>query len=78
VIDRVRALELAAGMESAVLAKLTSAQRALERDNVNAACGTLGAFLDLVNDQSGKAIDREDAEALVADGEGIRLVLGCK
>jgi hypothetical protein len=78
VIDRVRALELAAGMERALLSKLTSAQRALERDNVNAACGTLGAFLDLVNDQSGKAIDREDAEALVADGEGIRLVLGCK
>lgn len=75
----VDALNLKRGIENSLDAKLHAAIAALARarGGSGGACGPLGAFVNEVNAQAGKAIGAADAAALVAAAGRIRGVLGC-
>jgi hypothetical protein len=50
----------------------------LDRDNLSAACGQLGAFINAVRAQAGRTLTVEEAEGLEARAVGVRSVLGCQ
>jgi subtilisin-like proprotein convertase family protein len=58
-------------------AKLDAAAAALARGSTSAACGQLGAFVNQVQAQRGKAIPEPAADALLATANAIRAALGC-
>jgi hypothetical protein len=64
-MDMVRALGLAHGIENSLLAKLGNALDAMEHGNNNAAENMLDAFINEVQAQSGKKISQADADALI-------------
>lgn len=77
-IDRVNALTVQDAIKRALVVKLNAARSALSRSDTNAACGALGAFLQLASAQSGKGIDPAGtAAALIADATRIRAAIGC-
>jgi len=53
------------GIENSLLAKLAAAERAAERGNEEAKQGSLGAFVNEVEAQTGKALTAEQAEQLI-------------
>lgn len=65
------------GPGNSLPAKVRAAANALERGNVNAACGSLQAFLNEVEAQSGKSLTEAEAAALAAHATRIRAVIGC-
>ena len=65
------------GTARSLLAKLDAVQRDLNVGHSNAACGSLGAFLNKVAAQSGKKIDAADAAELSANAVAMRDSLGC-
>jgi hypothetical protein len=76
-IESVEGLDLASGTENSLLKKLTGAQKNLDADDTAGACDKLASFIAEVQAQSGKKIDAEDAEDLIADAEAVRDSLGC-
>lgn len=76
-IDSVEELQLPIGVEDSLLAKLTGAQRDLAAGNTDGACAKLAAFIHQVSAQSGKKIDADDAEELIAEAQAVRESLGC-
>jgi hypothetical protein len=70
-------LPVGSGLKNALLVKLDAALAAIARNDLSAACGALGAFINLVEAQTGKAISVDDAAALVEDATRIRAVIGC-
>jgi len=56
---------------------LAEALASLDRDNPSA-CNQLGAFVNMVQAQSGKSLAPDVAGALLARAEGVRRVLGCR
>lgn len=78
--DLVAALNLRRGLENSLDAKLDAALAALDAaraGSIDTACHQLGAFVNEVEAQTGKAITTEDAAALKEVVGRIRAVLGC-
>ena len=65
-----------AGLAHPLQALLKQAAAAIVRDNNNAARATLGAFIRLVNGQSGRSIDASAAQTLVDLAQDAIDVLG--
>jgi hypothetical protein len=76
-IASVEALDLPHGIENSLLKKLTGAQKNLDAGHLHGACGKLGAFVNQVRAQSGKKIDADDADELIAEATAVRESLGC-
>jgi hypothetical protein len=76
VIASVQALDLPAGIEHALVAKLTGAQRDQAANNHGGACGKLGAFINQVKAQDAKKI-LPDAQALTDQATAASQSLGC-
>ena len=73
----VEALDLQAGIENALLAKLKAAQRNLTAGDTAEACGALGAFISQVRAQRGKKIRTADADALIAEAQALLAAVDC-
>ena len=73
----VDSLRLHPGTANSLVVKLQAAARALDRGNIEAACGSLGAFLNEVNAQEGKEVTAAQADLLNDEATRIRAVLGC-
>lgn len=65
------------GPGNSLAAKVRSAQAALARGDVEAACNILRAFVNEVEAQAGNSLTTDDAAGLVVDATRIRTVLGC-
>ena len=65
------------GSGTSLASKIQQAQADLAADNVNGACGTLGAFIHEVRAQSGKHIPAGQASQFIADAQQIVAVLAC-
>src|SRR6266404_3458135 len=76
-IALVQSLGLPSGTANSLIVKLQAAASALDRGNIQAACGSLGAFLNEVNAQEGKKLTAAQADLLKAEATRIRAVLGC-
>ncbi len=76
-IALVQDLGLPSGTANSLMVKLQGAASALDRGNPQAACGSLGAFLNEVHAQTGKKLAVAQAALLVAEATRIRAVLGC-
>jgi uncharacterized repeat protein (TIGR03803 family) len=74
----VHSLHLQSGTANSLIVKLRGAARALDRENIEAACGSLGAFLNEVNAQEGKKLMAAQADLLMAEAVRIRAVLDCR
>lgn len=74
---RVRSFGLLHGIENSLLAKLSSVRESISAGRPRAACGQVGAFINEVRAQAGKAIPSADAGQLVSVAELIRDSLGC-
>ena len=76
-IALVLGLGLPSGTANSLIVKLQGAASALDRGNIQAACGSLGAFLNEVNAQTGKQLTTAQADLLIAEAARIRAALGC-
>jgi len=76
-IAPLQSLGLRSATANSLIVKLQGAASALDRGNIEAACGTLGAFLNEVNAQSGKKLTADLAAQMTADATRIRGLLGC-
>ena len=65
-IALVQGLGLPSGTANSLIVKLQAAANALDRDNTQAACGSLGAFINEVNAQKGKKLTSAQADSLLA------------
>jgi len=70
-------LGLPSGTANSLIVKLQGAASALDRGNIPAACGNLGAFLNEANAQKGKTLTAAQADLLNAEATRIRAVLDC-
>ncbi|OGL87267.1 hypothetical protein A3I40_02210 [Candidatus Uhrbacteria bacterium RIFCSPLOWO2_02_FULL_48_12] len=75
-VRAVRSLSLPRGIERSFLAKLGAAARSLDRGDRNAARGQLGAFVNEVSAQEGKALAETEKGLLTRLAEGALAVLG--
>lgn len=76
-VDRVQGLGLPRGTERSLLAKLGAAQANLDAEDLEAACDSLGAYINEVYAQTDHRLDGDQAADLVADATVIRQLLGC-
>jgi virginiamycin B lyase len=65
------------GIERSLLAKLEGAQRKVDADHLNGACGSLGAYVNEVRAQSGKKLEAAYAEDLILEAIAVQDALGC-
>jgi virginiamycin B lyase len=65
------------GIERSLLAKLEGAQRKVDADHLNGACGSLGAYVNEVRAQSGKKLEAAYAQDLIVEAIGVQDALGC-
>jgi probable HAF family extracellular repeat protein len=65
------------GPGTSLAATVAAAQAALARDNTNATCEILQAFINQVEAQAGKKIPPATATQLIADATEIRDTIGC-
>jgi hypothetical protein len=77
-IVQVKSLGLQSGTANSLVVKLQAAARALHRGKIEAACGSLGAFLNEANAQEGKELTAAQAGSLNDEATRIRAVLGCR
>ena len=77
-IVQVKSLGLQSGTANSLAVKLQAAARALDGGNIQAACGSLGAFLNEMNAQEGKKLTAAQAGSLNDEATRIRAVLGCR
>ncbi len=75
--ESVELLGLHHGIENSLLKKLANAQMNLDADDIAGACDKLASFIAEVQAQSGKKIDADDADDLIADAEAVRESLDC-
>ena len=66
-ITLAQGLGLPSGTANSLIVKLQGAASALDRGNMETACGNLGAFLNEVNAQTGKKITADQAAQMIAD-----------
>lgn len=80
-IDTVAAFNLRRGIANSLDAKLSNAQKALETarsDDTAGACGMLGAFINEVQAQSGKALTVDQATELIDLANQVLTALECQ
>ena len=65
------------GTENELLSKLNWAQKNLDAGDSPGACDKPTSFIAQVSAQSGKKIDSDDADRLIAEAEPVRDSLGC-
>jgi len=68
---------LPSGPANSLIAKLQAAATALDRGNLQVACGILSNFLNEVNVQTGRQLTTTQAKLLIKETPRIRAVLGC-
>jgi hypothetical protein len=68
---------LSSGLEQSFNVKLQGARDAFNADDSTTACNKLGAFINEVGAQSGKALTADQAGQLISAAERIQGVLGC-
>jgi hypothetical protein len=73
----VQGLGLPRGIERGLLAKLGAAQRNVDAGDLEAACGSLGAYSNQVDAQSDHTLVGDQAAELIAEATAIRELLGC-
>jgi probable HAF family extracellular repeat protein len=73
----IEGLELPDGLENALLVKLQNALAALEAGVASEACDLLGAFVNQVEAQTGKAISEPEATEAIEQATAAREALGC-
>jgi TolB protein len=76
-VNLVQSFNLKQGIANSLTAKLGSAQSAIARGDLATACGVLGAFINEVQAQTGKAITASQANQLIAMATALRSSLGC-
>ena len=76
-VNIVQSFNLKQGIANSLTAKLGSAQSAIARGDLATACGVLGAFINEVQAQTGKAITASQANELIAMAMAVRSSLGC-
>ncbi len=76
--DDVTDLNLPAGIDTSLQAKLDDALAAIGAGDKAAACTALGDFINQVNAQAGKKISQSDVDGLITSATRIRTVLGCQ
>jgi putative Ig domain-containing protein/von Hippel-Lindau disease tumor suppressor protein/thrombospondin type 3 repeat protein len=69
---------LAIDNKNGFLAKLEAARDLIAKGNNTAACGPIGAFISLVQAQSGKKLTLAQANGLIAQANAVRALLGCR
>jgi len=74
----VQGLGLPQGIERSLMSKLDIAQQDLKAGHLDAACGSLGAFVIGVNVQSGKRFGAVQAAELIAEATAIGQSIGCQ
>jgi len=74
-IARVETAGLPGGIENSLTSKLDRALGLLARGNTTGATGKIGDFIDQVEAQSGKQIDKADADLWIAAAETILDIL---
>jgi beta propeller repeat protein len=72
-----QSFNLKQGIANSLTAKLGSAQSAIATGDLAAACGLLGAFINEVQAQTGKAITALQANQLIAMATAVKGALGC-
>jgi len=77
-IALVHSLHLPSGTANSLIGKLQAAANALDRGNIDAACGNLGALLSHVNALTGRKITTTQADLLFTEAKRIGAVLGCR
>ena len=77
IIALVQSLGLQPVTANSLIVKLQAAASALVRGNIQAAWGSLSAFLNEVNAQTGKKLTAGQADLLNAEATRIRAALGC-
>jgi hypothetical protein len=65
------------GVKNALLFQLNTALVSLQSNNLVAACGSLQAFIGLVDAQRNKTLSSSDADYLIAAASQIQAVIGC-
>jgi hypothetical protein len=70
-------LGLPRGIERGLLVKLGAAQRNVDAGNLEAACGSLGAYSNQVHAHSDHTLDGDQAAEPIAEATAIRELLGC-
>jgi hypothetical protein len=73
----IQGLDLPDGTETSLSAKLDAARAALAAGNTAAACSQLDAMINQINASVPNKISRADADAQIADINGIRAAAGC-
>src|SRR5678815_2959049 len=76
-VDDVQGLGLPRGVERSLLAKLGAAQANLDAGHLQAACNSLGAYVNEVGAQTDRRLDGGTAGELVGDATAIRQLVGC-
>jgi Tol biopolymer transport system component len=76
-ITQLSDMDLHQGIKNSRLSQLHAAGRSLERDNTNAACNQLRAFINSVDAQSGEHFSKEQADELMEPAARIRAALEC-
>jgi hypothetical protein len=66
-----------AGVKNALLFQLNTTLESLQSNTLDAACGSLQSFINLVDGQRNKTISSSDADSLIAAANQIRAVIGC-
>jgi hypothetical protein len=77
VVGDVQGLGLPRGIERSLLAKLGATQGNLDAGQLQAACDSLGAYVNEVHAQTDHRLDGDQAAALIADAVAIRELLSC-
>jgi probable HAF family extracellular repeat protein len=75
--DLVESFGLPDGVENSLVVKLNDVRTALEGCDPSGACAPLGAFINQVNAQYGKALTAAQADALLAAAAELQTTLGC-
>jgi hypothetical protein len=77
-VAHIRELELPQGVERSLMAKLLPAQHNLDAGHLEAACGSLGAFISTVDAQNRKKFDAAEAAKLITEATAISESVGCR
>lgn len=71
IMDNIANLDLPKGLKTSLLSKLTSAHNSLTREDNTAAIDNLNSFINHVKAQREKQIDKDEADTLIADAQGM-------
>jgi len=77
-VAHVRGLGLPKEIEDSLMAEVLAAQQNLHAGHLGAACGSLGAFVNVVEAQNRNKFDPTQAAALIVQATAINQAVGCR